>query len=233
MRERDSDLKAREQRATNEALKETAGHTPGSMRMWGESATPPPHGVAAHLEAPGTTIVPGRGKAEPGRVVSTWDTRPVNARDFQAVHQYNSTSAVDSRQSAVYRVPQGYVAIVRALTYFWTQGGVPFNLQQANVPAEVTVDLFVDNTPLGVFDNFTPSPPPSNEWFGAPPTEETFLPLIGQDVPVFALAAPGSLIELRAFLAFGTAINVGAGYVSFRGTLRETRGIPYNFEVQS
>jgi len=239
MRERDSDLKAREQRATNEALKDTLGRTPGSQRMWGDSRTGPPAGVASHLEPPGTKIVPGRGFADPGKVFSTWQVRPINSLDYTAINQRWVASATDLFGSCVFQVPPNYVATVEAVSWYVINSltnaihddpSLPFN-NNLGGGQHIFVELFFDGSPVGLFSTVEPGktlPQWAAAAFAAP---FPVLPAVGIDKPCFFLAPSDTLIELR--FSIELLANMVAGFLSFRGTLRETRGLAPNFEVQT
>ncbi len=232
--ERDDDLKTREEGAELAAQREAFGRVPYA---WDKLPPPPPSVAASQTPQ---KIVEGQAPKVEGAVTAVWDSRPVNALDFVANWNYWATEvpgpSVNTVQSASYRVPGTYVAFVRSITYYWlVAGGGMFDAVLAS-PSQITVDLFVDGVAQGVWRNLEPSPPPSNQWMQAivgavTPNEGAKLPSIGIDVPCFVIAPPGSLIELRAFTAFGLSSNIAEGLCTFAGTLRLARGLSPNFEV--
>jgi hypothetical protein len=234
--ERDTDLKTREEGAERAALREFYGRAPYA---WDRLPQAPP-GVLSYAKP--VQIIPGNAPKTPGQVIAIWDSRPVNARDFESVFQYNTTNGPPSTitvQSAAFRVPLNYVAFVRSVTYYWViAGGAMFDDPAMVSPANLFLGLFVDGVAQGFMETDEPDPPPSNDWMVTeapvvvlPPVAQVVLPSIGIDVPVFVVAPPGSLIEWRGRISFGLAQNVAPGQMSFKGTLRLERGINLPSEV--
>lgn len=237
MSERDTDLKSREEGAEAAALRDTYG----APRKWGSSVGTIPPALATVTQPPGSQIVPGRGKSEPGKVVSTWAVRPVNSRDYTAIFQRwvsNSSGFVfdNTLGSCFYRVPGGYVATVERFTYYAAASALDVfersSLIFGQASGSIFLELYFNGAPQGLYERNTPSS--FADWIT--PSEfgtSIRLPSVGIDEQCFFLAPPDTLIELRFMLGFGLGQNASAGMVRFGGTLRETRGLPSNYEVQS
>jgi len=235
MSEKDSDLKAREEGAEAAALREIYGRAPGA---WGDSIGTPPASLREATQP--VTLVPGRGRVEPGKVISTWAVRPANALDYNAIFQ---RWVVDSASfpfpnvlgSCYFRVPGGYVATVERVTYYATIAMAavfpPYDDTTSFGQASglVFVELFFNGSPQGLFRRETP---PFSDWASGFATTIK-LPTLGRDVPCFFVAPPDTLIELRFMIGLGAVNNITHGFVSFGGVLRETRGLSPNFEVNT
>ena len=193
-----------------------------------EGAPQPPRGpvrssVGVHMPAP-EILKGGSGLNLPGvdsGVMSVYDVRPINARDFIAASIVGDLVAGAQTFFMDVRVPQGYVMVVKEFSYqIGTRSGAGIFTPESDI--QVTqVKFFVDGIEA-------PYQLPVESGSGA---VFTYRLDNGQDrQKTFILALPNSLVRFQA--VYVGALS-DAMYAALYGQLLLYRGMPLQFETGS
>lgn len=164
-----------------------------------------PHDIRTQIKD--YPVIPGT-ISQNVEVISTFDTRPINAIDFY----FASSTSVEPTGTAqfLFTVPSGYVAVLRGFKYALQTIFTPFNRSWVTCTVNINGSAVQNYNALQLGQ------------------------VVNDLVPIHAIAKEGDIIEiavtiLAAILPPGTiTIDVAA---EMHGNLLLSRGLPSNFEI--
>lgn len=153
-------------------------------------------------------------------VTTTYDARPINARDFftSAINnaETDGSTAGEIPADFSFTVPQGYVAVLRGVAWDFS---IPSLADEGSPSPDYnytfTVRLQVDGIAVPNYDDIA--------GFGA---------FLNDLVPCYVLANEGQTITLSVRITSDNALTIGVNQKLY-GNLLLSRGLPTNFEPGS